>query len=326
MGDVRVGVIGTGFGARVVAPVFDATPGAAVVDVVSARDSDAVAALCARADVDLVSVHSPPFLHRAHCELAARTGRAVLCDKPFGCNAADATAIVAAARAGGGLGLVNLEFRWEPARRFVAELLAAGDLGVVEHVTWTHVSRGSRVPLRPYGWLFDRSAGGGWLGAWGSHAIDTLRWWLGDLTVTAATLRTQVPERPDASGRPHPVDADDGFTATLQAASGASVVVDSTFSATANVAPRIVLAGSDAVAEVVADHRVTVRRADGTRDEWHASEAEGDPHLVPMRRWVEVVRDAVRTGEVAPDAATFTDGLAMATVLDAIRAAGRPET
>lgn len=323
MSDVRIGVIGSGFGARVAAPVFAATPGCSVVDVVSARDAEAVATLCARDDVDLVSVHSPPFLHRAHTELAARAGRAVLCDKPFGRDQADATAMVDAARAAGTLGLVNLEFRWAPARRRVADLLAAGTLGTVEHVTWTHVSRGSRVPLRPYGWLFDRAAGGGWLGAWGSHAIDALRWWLGDLTVVAAAMRTDVPERPDAGGRLVPVDADDGFTATLRTATGASVVVDATFAATADLAPRVVIAGSDGVAEAVADRRVTVRHVDGTRTEWSAPEVDGDPHLVPMRQWAEVVRDAVRSGEAAADAATFADGLAMVEVLDAIRALGR---
>jgi predicted dehydrogenase len=250
----------------------------------------------------------------------------VLCDKPFGRDRADAVAMIDAAAAAGVEGFVNLEFRWEPARRHVADLLAAGELGTIEHVTWTHVSRGSRVPLRPYGWLFDRAAGGGWLGAWGSHAIDTLRWWLGDLTVVAAALRTDVRERPDADGHPHAVDADDGFTATLRTASGAAVVVDATFAATANLAPHIVLIGSAGVAEVVADRRVTLRRADGSRSEWTAPEVVGDPHLVPMARWAEVVRDALRDGADAPDGTRFADGLAMVEVLDAIRALGWSRT
>jgi predicted dehydrogenase len=80
---VRVGVIGTGFGARVVAPVFAATEGCDVVDVVSARDAKAVAELCRR-DLDLVSVHSPPFLHAEHVRAAIDAGHHVLCDKPFG--------------------------------------------------------------------------------------------------------------------------------------------------------------------------------------------------------------------------------------------------
>ena len=91
-------MIGRGFGARVVAPVFAQTQGCKVVGVVSPRDEAAVAELCARADVDLVCVHSPPFLHRDHVRRAIDAGHAVLCDKPFGCNADDAVAMEAAAR------------------------------------------------------------------------------------------------------------------------------------------------------------------------------------------------------------------------------------
>ncbi len=319
---MRVGVVGTGFGSRVVAPVFGATVGCEVVDVVSARDHDAVAALCTRPDLDLVSVHAPPHLHVAYSMLVLDAGHAVLCDKPFGRSAADALELVDAARAAGALGLVNLELRWEPARRHVRDLLRAGAVGVVERVTWLHVSSGSRVPLRPFGWLFDRTAGGGWLGAWGSHALDTLRWWLGDLAVEQAALATVVGERPDADGVLRRCDAEDSVTATLRTASGASVAIDSTFAATASLAPRIVVAGSAGVIESVADGRVTLRSVDGARDVWEAPEPEpGDRHRTAMRHWAEVVRDAVRDGAPDPDAATFSDGLAMARLLDAVRAA-----
>jgi predicted dehydrogenase len=50
---------------------------------VSPRDAAAVAKLCARGDVDLVSVHSPPFLHLDHVRRAIDGSHAVLCDKPF---------------------------------------------------------------------------------------------------------------------------------------------------------------------------------------------------------------------------------------------------
>ena len=91
---VRVGVIGLGIGARVVAPVFEETEGCTVVDLVSPRDDEAVRALCARTDVDLISVHSPPFLHLDHVRRAIEGGHAVLCDKPFGVNAAEAQVMV----------------------------------------------------------------------------------------------------------------------------------------------------------------------------------------------------------------------------------------
>src|SRR5262249_60592175 len=86
---VRVGVIGTGFGARVVAPVFETTEGCEGVDVVSARDGTAVAELCRR-DLDLVSVHSPPFLHAEHVRAVVDAGHHVLCDKPFVAHSRDA--------------------------------------------------------------------------------------------------------------------------------------------------------------------------------------------------------------------------------------------
>src|SRR5437764_790598 len=92
---MRVGIIGRGWGERVVAPAFAATDGCEVVDVVTPRDASAVAALCRRQDVDLISVHSPPFLHLEHVRLAVESGHAVLCDKPFGRNAEEAKAMCA---------------------------------------------------------------------------------------------------------------------------------------------------------------------------------------------------------------------------------------
>ena len=324
---LRVGIIGTGFGARVVAPVFAATEGCEVVDVVSARDTAAVLALGARQDLDLVSVHSPPFLHVEAEEAALVGGHAVLCDKPFGCSTVDADRMVRAARDARQVGLVNFEFRCDPARIYVRNLIRDGSLGRIEHVSWIHVSSGSRVPVRPYGWLFDRAAGGGWLGAWGSHTIDTLRWWLGDLRVTGAELETTVATRVDANGVPHAVDAEDGFRAWLETKDGATVAIDSTFAATASVAPRVVVTGASAVLEVVADRHAVVRYSDGSRDEWNRPDVNigrADPHQEPMRRWAEVVRDAVSSGAIDSDTPTFADGFGVAQILDDIRACSRP--
>ncbi len=320
---VRVGVIGTGFGARVVAPVFAATDGCAVLDVVSARDASAVRALCARDDVDVISVHSPPMLHRAHVDAAIDAGHAVLCDKPFGLNAGDAAHMAQRAEDAGVVGLVNFEFRHDPMRQYLKDTLESGALGVVDAVVWTHVSSGSRVPMRPYGWLFDRASGGGWLGAWGSHALDALRWWFGPLFVDAAQLTTTIASRPDRDGSPHACDADDTLRVWLRTEAGAWVAITSTFAAEESEVPRLVIGASEAVAEVVGNRRVEIRRSDGTNIEWRAPEGDrsADPHLAPMRAWTVAVRDAVRTGVVAPGMPTFTDGLAVAHTIDAIRAA-----
>ena len=96
---MKVAVVGGGFGGRVVAPVFAGTEGCEVVDVVSARDDDAVRALVARPEVDLVSVHSPPFLHAAHVRAAMLIGmQAVYLDAGSGASRTVSPALVAAAR------------------------------------------------------------------------------------------------------------------------------------------------------------------------------------------------------------------------------------
>jgi predicted dehydrogenase len=320
---MRVAVIGGGFGRRVVAPVFAETEGCEVVDVVSARDESAVRALATRADVDLVSVHSPPFLHAPHVRLALGEGKAVLCDKQFALDADEAADLEAEARAAGVVALCNFEFRYAPARGMLREIVAEGELGRIEHVQMTRLSAGSRVPLRPWGWLFDRELGGGWVGAWGSHAVDTLRsMFAAEVTDVQALLRLDVRERPDEQGDLRTCTAEDGFSASLVLSNGASVAIDSGFAAVANLTPRFTVFGSNAIAELVGETRITIRRADGSRESVDLADAEeSDGHLAPMRRFAEVVRDAVTSGEIPAHAPTFSDGRACDAVLDQLRAA-----
>jgi predicted dehydrogenase len=315
---VRIGVVGTGFGARVVAPVFDGTPGCEVVEVVSARDDAGVANLCDRHDVDLLTIHSPPFLHAAHVRRGLVSGHAVLCDKPFGVDALEAETLVAAAEAADCLHLLNFEFRYDPMRQRVRELVSGGAVGDPEHVTWTHLSAGSVVPPRRHGWLFERASGGGWIGAWASHAVDMLRWTFGEIIDARGLTRTIIAERPDANGVVQTCDAEDAFTAWLRTESDTTIAIDSSFAARANVAPRFVVCGTEGVLECVADARIVVRREGEAPEEHERPATDGDPHLVPMQGWAEVVRDAVEEGIAPAGVPTFTDGLACSRVLDAI--------
>jgi predicted dehydrogenase len=318
---VKVVIVGGGFGQRVMAPVFAETEGCEVADVVSARDEAAVRAAVSRADIDLVSVHSPPFLHAPHVRLALAEGKAVLCDKPFALDADEAADLEAEARAAGVVALCNFEFRYAPERVHLREMIAAGALGVVEHVQMTRLSSTTRVPLRPWGWLFDRALGGGWIGAWGSHAVDSLRWMFrAEVDEVQALLRIDVPERPDRDGAMHICTAEDSFSASLGLSNGATVAIDSGFAAVANMASRFTVFGSEAVAELVGETRIVLRRADGTRDTIELPEIAGDAHLAPMRAYAEVVRDAVASGEIPPTAPTFADGRACDEVLDRLRA------
>jgi predicted dehydrogenase len=309
---LRVGVVGAGFGSRVVAPIFRRI-GIDVVDVVSARDSAAVTALC-RADVDLIAVHSPPFLHVDHVRRALDSGHAVLCDKPFGTSAAEAETLAAEAKAAGVIHLANFEFRQQPARRKMHELITSGAVGHPEHLHHSAFSSGSRIPLRPYGWLFDRARGGGWIGAFGSHAIDTMRWLMGEVSAAGARSWVTIPDRPDAEGKMQRCDAEDAFSGWLEFDSGATGSIDTSFTAPVGLPPRITVTGSEGALENTADVRIVLQRVDGIREQFDFEPPPGDPHETAMTAWAYEIWRAVAEGrQVTP---SFDDGVACARVME----------
>jgi predicted dehydrogenase len=299
----------------VVAPAFAGTPGCEVVDVVSPRDESAVAALCARDDVDLVSIHSPPFLHLEHVRMATEAGHAVLCDKPFGRDVADARAMCAMADAAGVTALLNFEHRYDENRMRLHRLVLDGAIGQPEHVNWIMLLAWTRMPMRPYGWVFDADRSGGWLRAAGSHLVDFARWTFGEIDEVSGQLRTTVTERPGSDGALERCTADDGFVANLRTERHVSVVIDSSSATAIGVPPRILVFGSSGLLEVIGE-RIVLHDRLRTTDVYVPASEVYDP-AAPQRTFAAVVRDAVR-GESAPDAPTFADGLACVEVMDQI--------
>ncbi len=311
--EVRVGIIGTGFGATNVAPAFEVAKDCTVVDIVTPRDDAAVAALCARDDVDVISVHSPPFLHLTHVRRAIDAGHAVLCDKPFGLNADEAAAMTDLAREAEIVNLLNFERRFDPGRERLRELVRDGAVGEPSHFQYTRLLA---VPGLPWTWLFDRSLGGGWLGGQGSHLIDCCRWLFGSEIVDAnAVMRITMPERADKDGQMHPCDAEDGFVATLKTENGVTGVIDAAIGAAVTTAEHTVVFGTTGMLQIDGE-QVVLRKADGDV-ETHDVDMQGKtPLVLSMERWAERVCDAVRSGSAEPDWPTFDDGLACAVVMD----------
>jgi predicted dehydrogenase len=310
--EVRVGVIGTGFGGAVVAPAFAATDGCTVVDLVTPRDPDAVATLCARDDVDLISIHSPPFLHLDHVRRAIDAGHAVHCDKPFGLNAGESAEMVDLAAETGTLNFLNFERRFDPGRERVRALLAEGVIGEPNHFAY---SRFIASPGRPYSWLCSRELGGGWLGGQGSHLIDCSRWLFGEIVEATAVLRVARPERADAQGEMHACDADDGFVASLRTESGVTAVIDCSLETPVSTPEHFAIFGSDGML-VLDDDGIVLHTASGDQIPYPV-DWEGKVSLVlSQERWAARICEAVRIGEADPDWPNFADGLACAVAMD----------
>jgi len=180
--------------------------------------TDDYAALLDR--VDLVSIATPPALHYPMVLAAIAAGKHVLCEKPFAATLDEARAMLTAGDGAGVVHGVVHEFRYLPARLHLSELLRAGYLGepFLLRAADLHdrALRGGQSA-----WWYSRAASGGLLGAAGSHYLDALRVWLGDLTAVGAALDTAVLRvRPRPAHLPPDVSADDTVGLALRFASG----------------------------------------------------------------------------------------------------------
>ena len=312
---MRASVIGTGFGASVVARIYRQI--GIDVNVVSPRDPHAVANACA-APVDVVSVHSPPFLHRQHVLQAIEHGRHVLCDKPFGLNATEARDMLDAASAAGIVHLLNFEFRHDAARVRIKELLSAGTIGELQHVHWRRFTDYTRTPLMRHGWLFEADQGGGWIGAYGSHVIDALRWLGGDITDVNGARRLDLPFRPDAEGVPVRCTAEDAFSASFTFASGATATVDTSSASATSQPQHIEVLGSEGSIVLDGTSDLVVRHGEAKETKIVLPTVNGDVHVAPFTRWAELVKTAVQSGDQLEP--SFNEGVACAELMDALKA------
>ncbi|MCG5431088.1 Gfo/Idh/MocA family oxidoreductase [Mycobacterium sp. MYCO198283] len=312
---MKVSVIGTGFGRYAAAPVYDAL--GFDVEVVSPRDDDAVRRAIA-ADVDLVSVHSPPFLHREHVLAAVEAGRAVLCDKPFGRNADEAREMRDAATRAGVLHFLNFELRHQPARTQFKRLVADGIVGEPQHLSVSFFGNGLRG--RPHSWINDAELGGGWIGAMGAHLIDLTRWLLdSEVDRCGGVARIEEAIRRDADGEPTASTAEDAYSAWFVMANGCTATHDTAFAAPTSLPARIVLLGSERSLELVDDLRLVLRPGRDAAEEAFDFTPPGRAfYEASLTPWFTAVKEAIESGDQLTP--SFDDGVVVAETMDALRA------
>lgn len=296
------------------------------------------------AAVDAVTVVTPPHTHAEITLAAIGAGKNVICEKPFAGNAAEARTVREAAEAAGIVHLLGCEFRFDPGQALLARTVRSGAIGDPRLATFLlHIPllahRSAEVPA----WWSDAAEGGGWLGAHGSQVIDQIRVTLGEFVSVSASL-------PKVSGRPD-LSAEDGFVVHFTMQSGAVGTLQST---SGDWGPPIMetrVSGPGGAAWVegagaevkVADHNGTrmvplpddliVDRSApplpaGIVTTMYERMISHGMDFGPYVRLAEVLRDQMAGKEVArePRAATFVDGVAQMTVLDAVRRSARQGT
>lgn len=110
-------------------------------------DIQAMLGASSRAD-DIVIVATPPSTHARFADLALRSGRHVLCEKPLALNAAEGHEMLRAARGSGRLlGCCSTRFIGSSASRQVKRLVGSGALGRLYHASFVNRRQRNRAGI-----------------------------------------------------------------------------------------------------------------------------------------------------------------------------------
>lgn len=344
MGDeLRAGVVGLGVMGRVhvlglrkagfsVVAVADPRPDIAAVAAdldVASIFSDPLELLRA-GELDVLAIATPPDAHHPLAVAAARRGLHILCEKPMALDTKQAADMLETALHAGVIHVLNHQLRFNANRNLIRAKLRSGAIGRPLAVRY----RGTYPSVRDQAWSWwsSRARGGGLLGEYGSHQIDLLRWWFGNVRAVEGSVATSVKTRRDPhTGDVRTVDSDDMASFRLTFASGVVAEID-LCGAVADSEPvrRLEIHGDEGAIVLDTDERLWIRPV-GAHEEREITVAETDPSLIGDSRetytqpFVRLARHfaAAIGGAPIPPMATFEDGLAIQRVLDAVRS-GRP--
>ena len=346
----RIGIVGLGFGAQVYLPAFrsegwdvaalssrtreklvDAARAAGVPDV----HTDPLE-MIARDDLDAIAIATPPRSHHELAIAALRAGKHVLCEKPFAIDASQAGEMNDAAQRSGRTAMVGHEFRHTPQRAYIKQLLDEDYLGRFQLCTIElFLDRYVTAEPRPLAWMAYEGEGGGLLGALGSHYIDGLRHWFGEVASVSGRLLGLRPDTKDAkTGSIVKAETDDTFLFTLEFENGGIATMTASFAATPTRGARIAVMGERGtlIAEQPGpnptEDGVVVGSRDGsplaplpTPSKYTPFTDDRDHRLMAFRLLVREFGRGIDQG-LSPSP-SFTDGLRTQEVLDAVRASSK---
>ena len=235
--------------------------------------------------VDAVLILTPPNTHLDLVTQAAAAGKHVLLEKPLEVTDARCAELVDTCRKAGVKLGVMLQHRFRPAGRKLRELIEAGELGPI-----SHVSTGIRL-WRPQSYYDEPGRGtqardgGGVLITQGIHTLDLMLSLAGPVAEVSAYVATTPVHR---------METEDLVCAAVRYAGGALGTIEATTAAYPGFPERIDIVGRDATASLVGTE-LKVHWSDGRNFEIGADDSPGgtgaDPMAFPHDYHRELIRD-----------------------------------
>ena len=178
--------------------VFDADPKRRAHWARASGGREAMTVDDALADADAVVITSQTDAHRALVDVVAQAGKPLFVEKPLGMNAADAYAMADAIEKAGVVFQTGYFHRSDPMHRRIKQIIDAGGLGRVTKAYGSNCHGGALgnwfkakpdAPHEDWHWMTEPARSGvGAFGDLGTHALDVLLWWLGDVTSATAQI------------------------------------------------------------------------------------------------------------------------------------------
>ena len=140
--------------------------------------------LLADPEIDAVYLATPPFLHKPMTLDALRAGKHVCCEKPFMLTQAEVREVIAVQKTVPHLKVNCASSRYLCAgtARKARQMIAAGELGKLYHVSYTQVIGAPKPGTTLPPWRNDPAKNGGGISFdWGPYDLDWLAFVLGDL-------------------------------------------------------------------------------------------------------------------------------------------------
>jgi predicted dehydrogenase len=177
-----------------------------------------------RKDIDVIDIVTPGDSHKEIAVAAAKSGKAILCEKPLANSLSEAEEMLNAVEAAGVLHMICHNYRKVPAIMLARRIIEDGRLGEIYHYRGTYLQDWIVDPDFPLVWrLRKEKAGSGALGDILSHSLDLARYLVGEIDEVASVLKTFIKERPlpDDRTRKGSVTVDDAVATLVRFASGA---------------------------------------------------------------------------------------------------------
>jgi predicted dehydrogenase len=281
-------------------------------------------------------------LHRDPCIEAAEAGKHLLCEKPLAMNSKEAEEMYRAAERARVKHMVAFNYRFVPAIVLAKRLIEQGLIGKVLQFRGAYLQDWIMDPSFPLVWRLRREvAGSGALGDLGSHVFDLARYLVGEVNSVMGMASTFIEERPlpEDPTRKGRVTVDDAFISLVKFRNGAIGSVEATrFAAGCKNLLRIEIHGSEGTLvfnlERLNELEVYDARGDTTtrgyrrflvtepehpyiKNWWPPGHIIGWEHTF-VHEIHHLLECIVDDKPVAPQGATFYDGLKNNQILDAV--------